>query len=114
MHATWPIKSPTFHKYQILRFSAGAIRQMRTDGDVQELAVVDTSKSGRPSHADILSSVRLGEGAARGLRMRMIERLPRCMDVAAAFSWKDKLGFVSGMIRQKYATLLWWYRAWSK
>jgi len=68
--------------------------------------VTDAALWLNPSHAAVLLSGPQGEGAARGFRNNLLQKLPPYVDITEAFAPSDKRGYLKGMLYQVAAILV--------
>jgi hypothetical protein len=99
-HSGWKKRRPNIRRFYVLPLPVGVIRQPDPATGQQQFVVTDAAKWLNPAHAHVLLSASQGEGAARGYRTKLLQRLPPYVDVATAFTPVDKHGCVRGMLKQ--------------
>lgn len=105
-HSGWKKRRPNIREFYVLPVPAGVIRQPDQATGQQQFVVTDAAKWLNPAHANVLLSGPQGEGAARGYRTKLLQRLPPYVDVVTAFPPTDKRGCLRGMLKQFAAMLV--------
>jgi hypothetical protein len=104
-HFAWKRRKPHLQKIHVLPIAVSDIRSVGNTTGQQHFVVTDTSVWRNPAHADVLLSSRQGEGAARGFRTQLFQKLPPYTDLATTFDTTENLGYLRGMFWQLIAIL---------
>jgi hypothetical protein len=104
-HYGWKKRKPKLIKLHVLPLRASDIRLVAITNGQQEFVVTDSAVWLNPAHSAVLLAGPKGEGAARGLRSKLMEGFPQYMDVEQAFNSADKFGFLKGTAKQ-FASIL--------
>jgi hypothetical protein len=105
-HSRWKQRNPNIARFYVLQVPVEVIRLPDPTTGHQEFVVTDTAMWLNPAHAAVLLSGPKGEGAARGFRSNLLQRLPHYVDAAEAFASAGNFGYLRGMARQLGAMLI--------
>jgi hypothetical protein len=105
-HSEWKKKKPYLRKIYVLPIPVGEIRLPDPATRQQDFVVTDTAMWLNPAHAAVLLSGPQGEGAARGFRNSLLQKLPPYVDIAEAFDSTDKHGYLRGLLMQFAAIIV--------
>lgn len=99
-HSRWRRKKPHLRDIYALPVAAKDLRQPDPATGRPAFVVIDAALWLNPAHATVLLAEQLGQGAARGLRNKLVQQLPPYVDVKEVFASGSKFGFSRGMFRQ--------------